>query len=394
MGFVDDFIELTAKRESPESFWRWAAYAAVAATLRDHAYVSQGFSKLYPNIYVMFIATSAEHRKGAPFGPIGTLLANPKCRTTKIFRGRASIQGIIDSLSQRVPKGGITLNGGSCIIMAEELSSSFVDDTALIPLLTDMWEFKDLFCYVLRGTGEIEVPNLCVTLWGASNETLMTEIFTGAAVYGGLLGRTFIITPNETRAPNSLMSEVENKNELEPFVSQLKDIKDIIRGEFVITPAAKLYYTEWYVKLYHSYKKQPDPTGVLQRMHTNVLKLAMIKTASVLSMEITDELMHEAIEETMELRGNYRKFELSSGKNKTANIGAELLMHLSKSPNYTDSKRNFLSVYWKDTNVEELDELVNRLEQAGHIIQVLAGPKTSYRLSTQSIEKFRGDKKA
>jgi len=59
MNFINDFITLTSEYESPTSFWRWSAYAVVAATLRNNVHIQAGLRRIYPNIYVVLLADSA-----------------------------------------------------------------------------------------------------------------------------------------------------------------------------------------------------------------------------------------------------------------------------------------------------------------------------------------------
>src|SRR5665213_1423119 len=100
--FITSFLKHTEEYESPGSFWRWGAYATIAAVLRDSVYYDHGLRKTYANIYVVLLADSAEYRKSGPFQPITDLLNSDGLRNTKVIRGRSSIQAVLDDLSQDI----------------------------------------------------------------------------------------------------------------------------------------------------------------------------------------------------------------------------------------------------------------------------------------------------
>lgn len=344
-------------------------------------------------MYVLFLAKSAENRKSGPFSSIASLLLDDRSRSTKVFQGRASVQGIYDLLSRTLNTGSVSLAGGSCLILAEELAAFFVQDDSLIQMMTDMYDPREVFEYSLRSTGTIKIKNLCVSLLGASNKQLLQKVYSGDAVYGGLLSRTLIITPNETRPPNDLMDM--GFMDLKPLVEELREIRDkaIEAKTFTITESGKLFYREWYHKLYNSYSSQQDPTGVLQRLHTHAFKLGMVLAASEQRFTITDHDISEAIEQVTALRGNYKEFEISSGQHKNANIAAMLLTHLSKCKDFTCTRKEFLGIHWMDVELEEFDKLISTMDAAGILDVTLGGQaRTTYTLTKKAIEKFKGEK--
>lgn len=363
MGFVDDYIKFYSSYESPTSFWKWSAYAAIAGTLRSKVYFEYGAGRIYPNIYVILLADSAEYRKGAPIKAVKRLLTTIKA--TKIYTGTASIQGVLDELSLDVADKttGIPIKGGSCLIGAEELASFFVADPRLIPMLTDIWEYYEEYPYKLK-SGTVVIKDLCTTLLAASNETFLREVYDARAVYGGLLGRTFIIKPDETRKPNSLMYDdltaFDNKHLID-FLKKVKELKGTVRR----TDHAAKVYDDWYKDLYTKYKTHPDKTGVMQRMHTNVFKLAIILCAASLTLEITADIFETAIMEVTSLKGNYESYAISSGKSTTAIVGSKFLDELYE--NGIVKRSDFLMKYWMEMDMIEFDDLIGKLSQAGMI---------------------------
>lgn len=340
---------------------------------------------MYPNVYIMFLADSAEYRKGEPIKAARKLLNLTK--VTKVFSGTASIQSILDLLSQDIAnKGtGVPIKGGAALITADELASFFVSDPRLIPLLTDMWDprIDEDYDYNLRG-GSIKVKNLCLSMLAASNETFLREVYDTRAVYGGLLGRTYMVKPDETRPPNSLMYQDLDAYELKPLLESLWKIAQL-KGAVIVTDAAKTVYDEWYKDLYKRYKTHPDRTGVLQRMHTNVLKLAIIIAASKYSLNVTEEIFTDAIIEVSSLKQNYELYIMSSGKATQAEIGTKFLAAMLEKENLTIARKEFLANNWADVTSEDFDKLIETLRQAEMIHITLNGNDIAYKMTEKCV---------
>jgi hypothetical protein len=95
MNWIDQIVHQHEEFESPLSFWRWAAIAAISATVKDSIWLDRGIYKLYPNIFVMFHAESGL-KKGPPVSMASRLVST--VNNTRIISGRSSIQGILKEL--------------------------------------------------------------------------------------------------------------------------------------------------------------------------------------------------------------------------------------------------------------------------------------------------------
>lgn len=392
-SFVDLFIEHFMEYESPLSFWKWAAYGTIGSVLRTNVWFQHGNFKIFPNTYIVFLAESAQYRKGQPIEVSRRLLHMLK--HTKVFSGTASIQAILDLLAQDIANksSGTPIKGGAALITADELASFFISDPRLIPLLTDIWSPRvgdDVYEYHLRSQNSIIIKNLCVSMLAASNETFLRDVYDSRAVYGGLLGRTFMIKPDETRKANSLMNAPETaKFDEVHLVNSLKQIRNL-NGRVTIEKDAGEAYTAWYNDLYDKYKTHPDKTGVIQRMHTNVIKIAIIMAAAEYSLTVTRAIFERAILEVTSLRQNYELYVMSAGKSNMADIGAKLLAAmLEKTPVHRITRTEFLMKNWGDVQAEDLDKLIVTLEQGGMIMQkaVIEGnvPLVAYEMTPKCI---------
>lgn len=382
MDFVSDFVAFTKEFETPTSFWRWSGYALIAALLRDSVYFDHGYErKTYPNIYVLLLAESANNRKSGPFKPVRNLLNHSLLKNTKVISGRASIQAVIEDLASDTSEkgaGATPIRGGSCICLSEEFSGFFVKDPSLIAIVTDMYEFYEQYHYRIKSYGgKITIKNLCFSMLAASNEDLLYDVFDSRAIKGGLLGRTFIIRPDEVRPPNSQLEvSLENYNNAD-LVKQLQQIKNTVKGRFTASKDAAAFYDSWYKKLYALYPKLSDKTGVIQRMHTGALKLAMIIAASQCSLTIELQHMEDAIHQVIALKSNYDSFSMRTGKGDHAEIGAAILTDM-RARGGKITRKELLFLHFSEITAEDLNKVIETFEQSDLIQTTSIGSEIAY----------------
>lgn len=388
MSFISKYLEHTQIYESPTSFWKFSAYATISAVLRDSLYKKQGDKFVYPNIYTLLLADSAVQRKGNPIELCEKLVRT--IGNTKIISGRSSIQSVFDVLggAETDKKTGAIRKGGSAIFFAPELAASLVQDDQAISILTNIYDFKDEYRDQLRGKGITDVDKIVFSLFAGSNETLLKSVYNNNAIYGGLLGRTFIVKPDEFRAASSLLSTSDTSNSFNNLIFLLKEIIRSVNGEVQITEEAAAEYEGWYKPFRESYRTKVDTTGVAGRVHATILKLSMILAANDMTTSLRKIHVEEAIGECMALMPNYKSFTISAGKGDLAAAGGVLIQALLDAvPTYKLSRKQILRVHWQDIDSEMLDKLGATLNEAGVIkIESLGNSEIAYSLTTKSLD--------
>jgi hypothetical protein len=391
-NFVETFLNFTKDFESPTSFFKWAAFATIGAILRDNVYIMQGTSKLCPNLFIITLAKSGG-RKARPPQICLDLLRRSKA--TKIIAGRSSIEAILDTLStdETHKDTGKMTPGGSCILIAPELLSFFVGSESLVPVLTDMYDFKEDWDSKLRGLGgNFKIKNMCVSMLAASNEPNMRVIYQGMALHGGLLGRTFLVAPDEDRPPNSLMGNETEEYDYNIFTNQINALKQM-KGKVRIDAEARTYYDNWYRTWYYYVLKKGDTTGVLGRVHTNALKIGMILGAAELYEPIIQKHhFEEAIELCTSLLKNYELFVMATGKSNIQEAGTLVLHDLWSAKDHKLSRKDVLSNHWGQFDAETLDKLITTFEGGGLILQFVNGNGIDYMMTDKCIKIFERQK--
>lgn len=381
--FVEAVHHHTQQYESPSSFWKWSAYASISAVLRDNVYLLDGDSRIYPNIYTIFLAGSAQ-RKARPVNLAEHLVY--EVNNVKVISGRSSIQAILIDIAQTETDRdtGILKKGGSAFFVAPELSAGLVADDQSIQILTDIYDYKPIgHTTNLVGRGKTRLDKLVFSMFGASNEELMKDIYNSKAIHGGLLGRTFLVMPDEFRPSNAFPEP--NEEGFKHLVSELKKVSKL-DGAVIFTPEARKFYEDWYIDYREKSRKRDDKTGIIGRLPANAKKLAMIFAANELSVTITKENVEAAVDECVALIPNYSAFVFSAGKSTVAECGAIVLDELSRETMLT--RKEIIRRHWMDFDIEILDKTVAALEAGGSLQTTMARNDISYILTARGKEIF------
>jgi hypothetical protein len=382
VSFLSELLRHTKDYESPTSFWKWSAFAAIAAVLRDSVWMPDGDKKLYPNIYVLFLADSGA-RKGRPVDFCEELVK--ELAVIKCISGRSSIQGIMDELAHTETVNGKMLKGGAAIWYAPELASGIVSDEAAISILTDIYDGKTDFKNLLRHSPRFKVERIVFTAFMASNIDMIKGVYDQRATQGGLLARTFLITEQgEFRPSNALMRKVDMTESRKKVADALKAISQL-QGEILFTDEAIKVYEPWYNEFRTAYRGR-DKGGIAGRMHTGVKKLSCILAANDMELTVRGRHIEEAIHECLILMPNYNEFIMASGKSDISAAGAILITELQNATDFCMDKRLILRKHWQDIDIETLDKLTATLAEAGMIDIMVSHPTMFYRLTARALE--------
>lgn len=388
---IRHFIDYTEAYESPTEFFYWSIVAGISASLRDNCYLLLGDTRIYPNLYILIIAKPAM-RKAKPLNSTVELLKY--LDNTKIIEGRTSIQAVIQRLGEvERRKDGRAISGASGLIFSEEISAMFTEDDANIPVLTDLYDYKSSYTSSLVSRGTTRLTNVVVSLLGASNEELLKPVFNNKAIYGGLLSRCLIVYGDKVRHRNSLMYEAPTKYDPSKLQALIKRI-GTLKGVFKVTDEGKKYYDEWYTKTCPELEKSAGNTGAEGRVHTNVLKLAMVlAVADTYNLIIEKRHLEVAVNKIQSLFVNYRRLTLGAGKSKEAEPAVLVLKILWESKDYTASRKDIMYKAWAEMSDTVCDEVTKTLLSAGLVTTWNKSGNEFFKLTPASIEHFSNNQK-
>jgi histone H3/H4 len=324
-------------------------------------------------MYVLFLAESGA-RKGPPVNLSETLLS--KAAVTKVISGRSSVQAILDELARAETdkKTGKITKAGSAIFYASEMAAGIVADPEALKILTDIYDYKtNPYKSRLRTGPCFNLDRIVFSMLAASNEAMLKGLFGVAEIQGGFLARIFLVVPNERRPPNSLMrldQEAFDKS-LMHVIELFNEIKTL-KGEFKLSEEAIDEYESWYHPFKASYSASKEVSGITGRMHTHVIKLAMIIAANELRLNITKADMELAINECIVLLPNYNTFTMSHHKDESGQAGGTVVAELLAAPNHRLKRKELIRRHCLviPNYAELLDKIIISLEQADYVQQI------------------------
>lgn len=377
MGWIDDVLTATDEAETPQSFVRWACLASIAAVVRDRVYLDKFYYKLFPNLYVMMIASSGL-RKGFAANLAQKLVTSVGC--TKVMSGRSSIQSIVQQLGTAItrPKQPPLIKAHGFIVSGE-LSTTFVEDPHSFTILMDLHDghyHRDGLAWknTLKHSGIDELKDLSVSMFTMVNQTHLEDLLQKKDVTGGFLARNIIKVEKErhrvnplTKAPDRLF----NVSEFVPYLTKLSEIE----GSFKWSTDGVALFERWYRNF--KPEEQNDDTGTANRIHDQLLKVAMclsLARDTKLILELEDitgalDLLDESVKTAKTLtRG-------TGGKSESAPKLKRFLDILESAQDQRYVRSALLREHWGDFNAMELDLIVNTLTQAKFIAITKKGSK-------------------
>lgn len=393
MNFVDYFLEYTKDVESPTSFLKWSALSILSAVLRDNFFLDHEKLQVYPNIFVILMAKSGACRKSTPLKISAALLK--QVQNTKIIEGRTSIQAAMRKLSQaETSENGHMIKGASAFFYSEELRNLVVEDPQAIGLLTDLYDYHEKYSVDLISGGTSVLNHVCISLLAASNEVFFREIYTNSAIYGGLLGRTFIVAESKRRHKNSMMY-LSAGHPPAPLVLHLKALsvmgaKPDHNPKLEMEAEAKEYYHEWYNTIEDSWYER-DLIGFDTRMHTHVLKVAILLAAAREDFQksIKKQDVESAIDLVVPLRSNYTMLMMGAAKNDIQKASAKFLAMLYEAPEHILTHKHIMGRLWGEIDHTQMATVVATMEQAGFIRTTQHKGDIAYQLTQTALEQFR-----
>lgn len=390
-SWLNEIVQQHSEFESPVSFWRWSAIAAISAVVKDNIWLDKFLYKLYPNVYIMLHADSGL-KKGAPIAMAKKLVR--ACNSTRIISGRSSIQGILKKLSIAETKpGGEILKGSRAFICSSELSSSIVEDKAATVILTDLYDrnYNEGDWESLLKAETFNLKDATVTMLTATNEAHSDDFFAKKDIQGGYFARTFIVYESEASKVNSLMYKPSQTVDYDKSAEYLKELSKL-KGPLEMDQECRKFFDDWYKdfkgNIHH--QKIKDPTGTLNRFDDSVLKVAiLISLGTRPELNISLDAIKEAVAICEKLIGNVRRTTLSRGKSQWAPEKALIIQELIDRDNHAITRQMLNKKYWMRANADEWDSIMVSLETAGIVRREHVGNNVIWEMPEDQVRDWK-----
>jgi len=304
-SFLDLYMEYTADQEAPASFHMWTAVTVLSAAMGRKCFFDKGYYHLYPNFFVVLVAGSAICRKSTA---IRLGIISPKeiklfadIPTTKIYQGSITPEQFTHELSndkvpsEEDPTRSVCLN---VLIHSSELAvflkkQSYAEP--LINLLTDLFDCPTEREYKTKNKGidHIVDPFVCI-LAGTTPDGIAHSI-PPSALKEGFASRVIWVYEPTTDRENALPELTERQRKLSIRIKGMLEERSRLRGEFRLTPAARLAYKQWYSEYIRSSPPDHYLEGMYARKHDQLLRLSMVFAGNYLKYDIEESDVDAAL---------------------------------------------------------------------------------------------------
>jgi len=330
-GWLTGYLAYTQNHEAPENFHLWSALATLSGAIRRNIWIDKGYYTLYPNLYIVLVAETAECRKSAA-ASIGVKFL--RCISdVNIIQGRITPEAMLANMNRSHTNGnGVISQRSDIFIYASEMAATFgkaayVEE--LIVLLTELF-MTDHFDYETRNKGKFKIEGPCPTLLGA---TQPDWVVSGLGRLGrdiGIMNR-IVFVPEKIRKMRlttytMTQADINLKDALENDICHIAELS----GPMIWSKDAYATYDDWYMT-------KPDAKGhniqdeFMAREHDIALKIAML-----LSISINDDLiilqgeMEAAIKLVNIIRNGISCTFMASGGTDEARIGMKIMRSIEK----------------------------------------------------------------
>jgi len=369
--------------EPAVQFDKWTAFSVIAAALRKKVHLPLGRIKIYPNAYIVFVAEPGIARKSQAinFG-LDFLASIPDIITSAdAITKEALLDDLENCAVDEIMPDGKNFRHSSLNIVSKEFESFLgqkKENTKMLVLLTDLFDCAEIpWKYRTKNSGTNIIPSVFINLLAATTPDSLASSLPPTAVGGGLASRVLFIWADgkKKKVPRPFMT----KEEFELKELLIKDLYVISRlvGKYEMTEDCCKHWDEWY----YAYEEQdkdrlcndPSFNGWYSRKPMYALKIAMLCAASRSdSLEITWELIQEAMEELEEIEQSMGKVFTSIGKS-TVTSEVDLVLKIIEQRGCLTEKA-LMSLIWRDIDSDKFDNVISTAMRTGRVVRSYAGP--------------------
>lgn len=391
MSWLDCLLEATDDAETPRSYIYWSGLSTIAAVCGPNVWINrQGVYQLKPNLFVMLIGESGLG-KGLPIFIAKKLVK--MVNATRVISGRNTMASILKQLNTTVGdkenKGKPKFKDSRGFIVSGEFATLLQEDKQALSILTDLYDghWNDEWDNSTKNSGIDNIRDVNITLFGGSTPEHFSNVVPESDVRGGFVGRILTVVEEKRYRINPL-SDTEATQELpfEKLSVRLREVAEL-KGPFRFTTKAKKLWEDWYQDI----RSRPvhDPTGAVNRLPDNVLKVAMcLSMANQCDMLLHRSNIEEAAQKCMTLSIDNKKIVGGKGKSRLGEQTHIVIKALWSADEHYITKQRLLTRYYGQFDTLDLDRIIQTLENAKLVFTIFNSDTndTVYRLTDYGVE--------
>jgi hypothetical protein len=379
-NFVDRWVDYASDRtEAPEIFHRYMAYMAVSVSLGERAWFPWNSGKLFPNIYMLFLAESAAYKSTA-INMIRDVIneVDDEIEVPNDFTS-ASLSRIL----VKYRRGFIPVDEFSIILKASEGHFSTVKN-----ILTSVYDTPRRYRLPYRKEDEegdknvLRYPVFSITA-ATTPETFVKDASL-EDLKGGFLSRFIIIPGDDTDKCISTPPGADDY-EIRRFAGSLKRLRDEAFWDssqpLELSNEAWQMRDRWYreiwelMKTNHQYK---EFSNSVNRARTYAIKFSMLQSVieghdhviEAEDMEVGIKMADSAIRSLFSSMGN---LEVASSNDKWVQFLAKARSVLKNHPEDNPTSRTKLYKTIRHIKKQEMDQVLGTLQDRKEI-SIEVGP--------------------
>lgn len=370
--------------EPAKIFDKWAAYSVLASALRKKTHLSLGRIKIYPNIYIVFVAEPGIARKSQAISyAMGMLAQIPEIITSADASTKeAMLQDLETGSTDELMPDGSTFKHSSLCIFSKEFESFLgqkKENTKMLVLLTDLFDCQELpWKYRTKNSGSNTVPSVFINLLAATTPDSLASSLPPTAVGGGLTSRMLFVWADRKKKKVPRPFETEEEKDLKDKL--IKDLFVISRisGQYAMTGPCIKKWDEWY----NAYEetdpdrvcKDPSFNGWYSRKPMYILKIAMlIAAARSNNLAVHWEMIEKSIEEIEEVEVQMGNAFKAIGKS-VVTSETDMVLQIIRSRKSIDEKA-LMSLVWRDIDSNKFNNVIETAIRAGKVRRAFKGPR-------------------
>lgn len=294
-NWLKAYLEYTKDTEAPTAFHWWTGVSTIGGALRRRVWINMRKYQYTANFYIVLVGPAGVVTKSTTIGVGEYLLSHvdkvhfgPQSFTWqalgKDFEKASDYVEYTkrDGSVDRMPQAALTVS-------ASELGTFLtMDDQKFVSFITDMWDGKEAaFRHHTATSIQLDVKNPWLNIIGCTTPSWLQQNFPKEAIGGGLASRVIFIYAEKKQKLIAYPDEQINSEEYYKHQAKLiEDLQEIgaMAGEFVLSPDARAWGKEWYLKFNNSprpaYMASDRYSGYLGRKFTHMHKLAIVLSAA------------------------------------------------------------------------------------------------------------------
>jgi hypothetical protein len=385
-----DYLEYTRDTEPPRLFHRWSLLVSIGALLGRNVYVQHGHSRIYPNLYCMFVGESGT-RKSTAIKMMRKLIS--AAGYDKFAAEKTSKEKFLIDLSGQIDPGLVSKNGkGSkerdaeatfdnlwgdesdrtpreVFIVADEFNEfAGSSNHELHTTLGNLWDWDDEnipFSNSFK-SGSVQIWQPTVSILSGNTQEGFSRAFPPDTVGQGFLSRMLLIHGVKSGRRIAFPTVPRDEDTARIVTTLMRIRSKNAFGALEFTPSATQALTE----IYNQWRDLPDIRLISYstRRFTQLLKIAIILSCARFERSIDADGIIAANTILSAAEFNMPRALGEFGKAKNSDITNKIITFLEKA-----SKPQTITEIWKHVGVgnlsgpKELGEMMQGLRQADKI---------------------------